>query len=159
MKTIDIISEEAKEQLFMVRVRGNFYGGKYYETGIDSLFVLANSPEDAVSIAKKNIKAVEEHFRNKRYANGKAAISKNDKKSFKAGDVVDAKPTKQQKHSKVLKRDGSVGPMALTEAVTAGGRVVDAILKDLLRVVREASKTDGIIDTQTIIEIIDKYDV
>ena len=111
MKLKQILNERATRlQLFLVRVRGNFYGGKYYETGLDSMFVLASSTEDA---AKKHIGAVEEHFRNKKYTNGKKAISRNDKKRFKPDDISDAKATSQKEHRNVLKANGSVGPVKL----------------------------------------------
>ena len=114
MKILRELYEGAdSEQIFLVRVRGNFYGGKYYETGLDSIFVLAGSDKEAVAIAKKNIASVEKHFRNKKYANGKKAISRNDKKRFKADDIADAKVTKQKEHNKVLKADGSVGPASI----------------------------------------------
>ena len=112
MKLEELINEqETEDKLFMVRVRGNFYGGKYYETGIDSLFVSASSPDEAVKIAKDNIEAVEQHFRTKKYHSGKMAIAKKDKKKFKPEDIVDAKVTKQVSHPKVLNRDGKVKPV------------------------------------------------
>ena len=111
MKILRELYENAdSQQMYLVRVIGNFYGGKYYETGLDSIFVLASSDTEAVAIAKKNISSVETHFRNKKYTNGKKAISRNDKKHFKAGDIKDAKVTTQKEHRKVLKADGSVGP-------------------------------------------------
>jgi len=113
MKLEEILNEEVTEKLYMVRVRGNFYGGKYYETGLDSIFVLASSPEEAVKIGKDNVEAVEQHFRTKKVHGGKLAIAKKDKHHLAPKDILDAKVTKQAEHNKVLHRDGTVKPASI----------------------------------------------
>lgn len=95
-----------KENIYQVRVRGNFCGNRYYEDSLDSIFVLADSTDDAVNIAKSNIKAVEIHFRNKKYHNGKWAIAKNDKLKFKEKNVGIATLSKQKVYNKTLTKSG-----------------------------------------------------
>jgi len=113
MKLLKELNEATEDQLYFVKVMANFYGGKYYETGIDSILVLASSEQEAVDNAKKNVKAVEDHFRSKKLAGGKLAIAKKDTKHFTPDNIKSAKVTNNKKHNKVLKRDGSVGPVEL----------------------------------------------
>ena len=117
MKLEELLNEqETEDKMFQVRVRGNFYGGKYYEVGIDSIFVLASSPEEAKQISEKNIAAVEQHFRNKRYRKGTktiAAIAKKDKHKMKPSDIGKVTISKQKEHKKVLHRDGTVKPASI----------------------------------------------
>ena len=113
---LEELKENKEDRLYFVRVRGNFYGGKYYETGIDSILVQAASEQEAVATAKKHVDAVETHFRNKRYRKGEksiAAIAKKDKRKFKADDIKDAKVTTNTTNNKVLQRDGTVGPVTV----------------------------------------------
>lgn len=110
MKLDEILKEEDKQSLFMITVRGNFYGGKYYETGLDSMFVLASSKEEALKIGKDNVSAVEKHFRAKKYVGGKMAIAKKDTVKFTEKSIATAKSTTQKKHGKVLHSDGTVKP-------------------------------------------------
>lgn len=71
-KFINMLKEEvSKESIYTVKTLGNFYGGKYYETGVDSIFVLAASPEEALTLAKKNIDVITAMFKEKKYTNGK----------------------------------------------------------------------------------------
>lgn len=114
MKLHEILNEamEHDQQLFLVRCRGNFYGGKYYETGLDSVFVLASSPDEAVNIANNNIDAIIEHFKNKRVHGGKPGMRRKDNTGVK---IVDAKQTSQSSHSKVLTSNGYIEPVNLNE--------------------------------------------
>lgn len=103
----EIIDAEVDlDKMFMVTIRGNFWGGKYYEDGLDSIFVKAGSDKEAKEIAKMNIDKVEDHFRNKRYWHGKRAIALKDKHMFKDSDVCKVRPTKQKKHGKCLTKAG-----------------------------------------------------
>ena len=96
------------EQLFMVRCIGNFFGGKYYETGMDSIFVAATSKEEAVELANNSIDAVVEHFHNKRVSGASHALRRKDNRVRITGD---AKPVPNQKqYNKALLRDGTFGP-------------------------------------------------
>jgi hypothetical protein len=106
-----------QDTIFQVIIRGNFWGGKYYETGLDSIFVLATNKNEAMKIAKDNIDKVENHFRNKKYHNGKFAIGKKDKNKFKPDDVVQAKDSTQRKHNKTLTRTGKFKSVDLTKPV------------------------------------------
>jgi len=113
MKLEELKEAKEEDRLYFVRVRGNFYGGKYYEDGLDSILVLASSEEEAVANAKKHVDAVEKHFRSKKIYGGKLAIAKKDKKRFKADDIKGAKVTSTGSHNKVLQRDGTVGPVTV----------------------------------------------
>lgn len=100
---------------YLVRCYGNFWGGKYYESGIDSIFVFAEDEQDAVSIAKANKGAVLDHFKNKRVGSGerkRPAIKRDD--NFLEIRNAKGMPT-QRKHHKVLRADGTIGPMDLDE--------------------------------------------
>lgn len=105
--------QESGNRLFLVRVRGNFYGGKYYEDGVDSIFVLASSPDEAVKIAKDNVNSVEQHFRTKRVHGGKLAIAAKDQKHFTPENVFGAKVTTMTTHSKVLHKNAEVKPASV----------------------------------------------
>ena len=102
-------SEEGGElNLYAVPFYGNFYGGKYYETGVDSMFVLASSPEEAKEIGAENIDLVMDHFKNKRYRVGSRSIRamQLNNKVLRLGGGPLPKPSKTRKHSKVLTREG-----------------------------------------------------
>lgn len=103
---MSLITEEADPQIYQVTVSGNFYGGKYYENGLDSIFVLAHSPQEAKKIAQDNVAGVEDHFRNKVYQGGKKAISKNDKHKFSTKDIGTAKLTSNKSFHKTLTTSG-----------------------------------------------------
>ena len=94
------------QDIYQVIVRGNFWGGRYYETGLDSIFVLADDKEDARHIAKSNIEAVETHFRNKKLHCGKWDIAKKDQYRFKESCIGTAKLTTNKKYNKTLIRTG-----------------------------------------------------
>ena len=46
------------ESIYQVKVRANFYGGKYYETSIDSIFVKASSTAEAKRLNRGLLKVV-----------------------------------------------------------------------------------------------------
>ena len=92
------------EKIFLVGAIGNFWGGKYYETGLDSFFVLARTPEEAKEIADKNVQVVTQMFKNKILHNKKRALRKDDKTLVKITDRV--KETNMSSHKKVLTKDG-----------------------------------------------------
>jgi len=95
------------QDIYQVIVRGNFWGGRYYEDSLDSIFVLADDKQDAVNIAKSNIEQVEVHFRNKRYYGGKLAIAKHDKYKFKERNICVAKTSYQKVYNKTLTKHGN----------------------------------------------------
>ena len=102
------------QAIYQVVCRGNFYAGKYYETGLDSIFVLADSPEEATQIAKNNVDAIVDHFHNKRYKVGSRsipAIRKNDTQV--AVSTHGAKQTNMTSLRKTLTADGKFIPVQL----------------------------------------------
>lgn len=105
-KDLDWLDEDnsGEQKLWMVKFIGDFWGGKYYETGIDSMFVLASSSEEAKQLAANNMDAVVDHFSNKVYHGGKRALRKGDTKVRLAGG--DAKETDQRKYKKALTANG-----------------------------------------------------
>ncbi|RLC08802.1 MAG: hypothetical protein DRI24_22795 [Deltaproteobacteria bacterium] len=113
-ETMDSFTSNDSQALYMVRCTGNFYAGKYRETGVDSLFVLAGSEDEAIGIAQNNKEAVVNHFLNKRLRNGArtvpAMVSK-DAHSLKITNV--AKLTTQKQYNKALHSDGTFGPVDL----------------------------------------------
>jgi hypothetical protein len=109
------VTESSEQALYLTTFMSNFYSGKYYQQGMDSMFVLASSPEEAKAIAGKNLGAALEHFKNKRYLVGsrKTPAIRKEEKVIKLGSGT-AKATSQQKHGKVLQADGTVGPVDLS---------------------------------------------
>lgn len=105
MKTFKEFNDD-DPKLFKVTIRGNFWGGRYYEAGLDQIFVKAGSDKEAKEIAQLNIDKVEDHFRKKRYHNGKRAITLKDKYMFKDSDVSKVAFSKQKKHGKCLTKAG-----------------------------------------------------
>ena len=98
------------DNVYQVRVRGNFWGGRYYEIGLDSIFVLAENESNAINITKSNIRNVERHFRKKKYHNGKMAISKRDMHHFKDIDIGKATLSKNMmSYNKLLHKNGIFG--------------------------------------------------
>ena len=95
-----------KNNIYGVRVIGNFYGGSYYEQGLDVIFVLAKSEFEAKGISRKYIEVVEDMFRNKRYINGKLAIAKKDRRRFKPEDIKSSYVTNNISFHKVLTKRG-----------------------------------------------------
>lgn len=110
-KKVNESEDEPKQMLYMVSCISNFWGGKYYEQSLDSIFVLASSSEEAVSIAQNNQDAVLTHFKNKRYTNGKPALRKQET-VLKVTNSAKPAPNQLQ-HPKVLQADGTVGPVNL----------------------------------------------
>lgn len=105
METFRGIFKESKEEgIYSVPAIANFYGGKYYEQGIDTFFVLASSPEEAKKIAGDNVDVVDKMFRNKKYKN-KNAISKRDKVKVKIG-TSKPKLTSNRKYRNTLTKNG-----------------------------------------------------
>lgn len=99
-------------EVYQVRLRGNFWGGHYYEIGLDSIFVLAENAENARNITKSNILNVERHFRKKIYYGGKRAISKRDMHHFKDNDVGKATLSKNMmSYNKLLHINGVFGKL------------------------------------------------
>ena len=115
-----LVEQDGSDAIFQVRVRGNFYDGKYYATGMDSIFVLASSADEATRIAKDNVDALERHFRSKKYSSGKTAIAKNDQRKFTPNDVGRASASAQKQHNKVLHRDGTIGPASVVTESAPG---------------------------------------
>jgi len=105
--------QTSNTQLYLQPFVSNFYSGKYYQSGIDSMFVLASSPEEATAIAKEHINAALEHFKSKRYRKGSGSIPalRKDETNIKVSSL--AKPSAQQSHNKVLTASGTVGPVDL----------------------------------------------
>jgi len=118
VKPVDAIAEDegdGNQHLYMVRCIGNFWGGKYYETGIDSIVVAASSSDEAVQLANSNIDAVIEHFHNKRIgARKRPALRRNDN-TVRATDTV--KELSQTEFHKVLSSNGTFGPINVAEGL------------------------------------------
>jgi len=76
---------EAKQSIYSVHIVGNFWGGRYYEQGLDSIFVLASSPSEAKKIAEKNVDLITEFQKNKILHGGKRALAKKDNVKIKIG--------------------------------------------------------------------------
>jgi len=59
--------QDSKEpqKIYSVNAIGNFWGGRYYEEGLDSFFVLVSSNREAKEIALVNVYAITEMFKNK----------------------------------------------------------------------------------------------
>jgi len=119
---------EDTQKLYMVPFIGNFYDGKYYAQGIDSILVKASSPEEAKQLAGDNMEAVLDHFKHKRYRKGKGSISaiKRDDTYLKLGGGP-AKETNQRVYRKALTSNGVFEPVNLDEQTVtednAGNRV------------------------------------
>jgi len=93
---------EAKQQgIYGVRIVGNFWGGKYYESGIDSIFVLASSSSEAKKIAEKNVDLITEFQKNKILHGGKRALRKKDNVKIKIGGT-EPKLTSMKSFDKTL---------------------------------------------------------
>ncbi len=103
---LDLLKEvtKATEDIYQVECVGNFYGGKFYETGLDSIFVLADSSEAALNLAKKNIDVITAMFKEKKYVGGKKALAAKDKSKIK---IATGKPkkTSMKKFKKVLTKN------------------------------------------------------
>jgi len=100
----DILEKkEEKGGIYTIRVTGNFYGGKYYETGIDSFFVLASSSEEALKLAQNNVDTITDMFKGKKY-NGKPAIAKKDTIKIKVSGEA-PKLSGMKKAKKVLTKN------------------------------------------------------
>ncbi len=102
------------DQLYMVRCIGNFWGSKYYETGVDSIVVAASSADEAVDIARNNVDAIVDHFHNKRVKNRPALRAKDNK--VKVTDTV--KQLNQTSWHKTLTRDGEFVEVNVAESVS-----------------------------------------
>lgn len=76
---------EMKDKMFRVRVIGNFYGGKYYETGLETFFVNADTVDEARNLSESSISAITEMYKNKKYSNGRYALRKSETSSIKFG--------------------------------------------------------------------------
>jgi len=91
--------------LYAVKCIGNFWGGSRYEQGLDLIYVLANSPEEAKKIAENNIDTVTEHFKNKILKGKKRALAKSDNVKVKIG-VGMPKLTTNTSFHKTLTKSG-----------------------------------------------------
>lgn len=127
---------------YMVKCVGNFWSGKYYEQGIDSIVVYAENEQDAVRIAQENKDVVLNHFKSKRVGPGKRPAIKADDNYLKITN--DAKPMlTQRSYNKALKSDGSIGPVNLDENVTDSAssyrvEMTDAYNDDFESMVKDA---------------------
>jgi hypothetical protein len=111
-------AEGREDKLYRVGFISNFYSGRYHDVGIDSMFVLASSPEEANKIAGSNLDAALAHFKAKRYTKGNRTVpAVSPKETFIKLGRKDAKETEQRAHSKVLTRDGTVRPVNLDEGM------------------------------------------
>jgi len=111
----DEVEGTAGQHLYMVRCRGNFWGGKYYEDGLDSIVVAAGSPDEAFQIANSNIDAVVEHFHNKKLgARKRPALRRKDNK-VKVTDTT--KELSQTAFHKVLSSNGTFGSVNVAEGL------------------------------------------
>lgn len=98
---------ESKPGIYSVNAIGNFYNGSIYEQGLDSFFVLANTPEEAKEIALKFNTTVTDMFKEKRYGNAKRrAIRKSEPLNVKIG-VGEPKLTSMTTFRKVLTSKGN----------------------------------------------------
>ena len=95
-----------KEKIFSVIAVGNFWGGKYYEKGLDCFFVLASSAEEAKGIAKQHPDEILTMFKGKIYAKGKKpAIRKSDNCPIHIGTQTPTTTT-MKSYRKVLTTNG-----------------------------------------------------
>lgn len=113
----DEIDESMK--IYQVPVIGNFWSGKYYVQGIDSVHVLASSSEEAKKIAQDNLDQVKEHFLNKKYPHGnmggtKPALRRDNPGPIRIG-ASNPKPTTMTQYSKTLTIQGSFIPVDLNQ--------------------------------------------
>jgi hypothetical protein len=114
-----VTEDEGDQMLYQVRCIGTFYGGKYRETGMDSIFVLAGSEDEALQIAQSNKDAVVKHFLNKRYRKGSGSTPAMMPKHAGSLKIADSKPfPKQRAYSKVLTSAGQFQPVNLDENIT-----------------------------------------
>ena len=95
------------KKIYGVRIRGNFYSGRFYEQGVDIVFVLAESEEEAKKISEDNIAAIEDMFRNKRVYQGRRAIKLSDKRKFLKSDIGLIKYSNMIHYDKVLNNEGN----------------------------------------------------
>jgi hypothetical protein len=105
---------ESKMDIYGINAIGNFYGGKYYEQGMDTFFVLASSPKEAKEISSKNIDTITNMFKNKKYSNGKYAISKKDNVPVKIG-ISEPKPVGRTGGKKILTKSGKFEEVSLKD--------------------------------------------
>ena len=89
------------KKIYSVTAIGNFYGGRYYEQGLDVFFVLARSSEEAKEISNNNIEEITEMFKSKVYQSGRKAIAKKDKCLIKVG-ATEPRLTSNTSFHKVL---------------------------------------------------------
>ena len=96
---------EKGDKLFGVRMVGNFWGGKYYETGLDTIIVAAKDAAEAKKIAEDNLDAIVKHFHEKKLGSQKrpALRRKDNKVKVGAGTIGQVK---QRAFHKTLTRDG-----------------------------------------------------
>jgi len=111
---IELLNEEKSQGIFEVSVLGNFYAGKFYEWGLDKIFVLASSPDEALKLAKRNIDEITLMFKNKKFRNGKKALQKRDHKKIEIPQTPPKKTT-MTKLKKVLTQNNKFEEVDLSE--------------------------------------------
>ena len=86
---------ESKEKIYILQIVGNFKTkDEAASERLSSIFILADSPENALKLAKKNIKVISKMFQTHKWRNGFPAMEKGDKSPVRiwgSGKIEDAR--------------------------------------------------------------------
>lgn len=94
---------------YYVWCRHNFWGGKFYEVGSRSIFVLATSPEEASQFIINNLGVAETYFRSLRIQRGSKkirAVRRSEGYKLQPSDVGRVVPVTGTMSIKALNQEG-----------------------------------------------------
>lgn len=83
---------DAGEQVWGVRIKNNYYAGKYYDYSSHAYPVLANSEEEAIQLVLTHADEVLQDLMTKRLHSGKKLVSPSHPVKITAREILDAKP-------------------------------------------------------------------
>lgn len=102
------------EEIYGVRAIGNFWDAGRYQQSLDVFWVLASSPKEADRIARDNIQAVTNMFKEKIRPNKKPSLRKKETVLVRVVDSA-TKLSGSRANNKVLTSDGIFIPINLNE--------------------------------------------
>lgn len=125
--------DNGDEKVWGVRIRNNYYAGKYYDYSSHSYPVLATSADEAIQLVLAHADEVLAHLMTKRLHSGKKLVSPSHPVKITKREVIDAKPMSisTSKPIKMLTAQG------FADVELSGGKRTDGAVDSTMAEIRK----------------------